>query len=87
YGIQPTLLARYYHVSEHKDDDGTRSLEANYGGVRYKPRQSSFKGFEGWDELAVPASESIRADWLRLALNRDARVAVVWKIDPVPLWL
>lgn len=87
YGIPPTLLARYYHVSEHREDDGSVSLEAGYGGVRYKPRQSTFKGFEGWDELAVPTSESERADWLRLFLNRDARVAVVWKIDPVPLWL
>lgn len=87
YGIQPTLLARYYHVSERRKDDGSVRLEANYGGVRYKPRQSSFKGFEGWDELSLPSSESTRVDWLRLSLNRDARVAVVWKIDPVPLWL
>ncbi len=79
YNLSPgslPLLSRYYRI------DGD---EANYGGLKYKPRQSNFKGFEGWDVVETNGSSETRNDWLRLQLNRDSRVVVVW--EKSELWL
>lgn len=90
-GLPLTLLNRYYYVSEMKDEtSGNITLAANYGGMRYMPRQAATAGpkftqFAGWDLLDVPGSSSNRSDWLRLYLNRPATLKVVW--DKSALWL
>jgi hypothetical protein len=78
-GLQPTLLARYFIVSEDSPNEGKIRLRANFGNMKYKPRFNKFPDFTGWDQLDLPGSNSTRADWLRLSLNRDATITVVWK--------
>ena len=78
-GLERTLVARYHHVNEFKDGEGQLKKEVNYRGVSYRPRQSEFMGYEGWDALEIPWSDSYNADWLHLTLNRDATVVVVWE--------
>lgn len=78
-GLQPTLLARYFIVSEDSPNEGKIRLRANFGSIKYKPRFNKFPGFTGWDQLDLPGSNSTRTDWLRLNLNRDATIAIVWK--------
>lgn len=90
-----TLLSRYVVVSE---ENGR--LRANYGGLRYWPRQADkkrnpnnpnqpsgprFTQYAGWDLLDTPGSSSTRADWLRLTLTREATVVVAWENSA--LWL
>lgn len=81
HGIQPTLLYRYHRINEKQLDNGQTRLEAQYSGLRYRPRQAGmlFPEFAGWDLLETPTSDSARNDWLRLRLNRDAWVVVVWE--------
>jgi hypothetical protein len=78
-GLQPTLLSRYFFVSEGSPNNGKIKLEAQYWSTKYQPRFNQFPGFAGWDQLDVPGSDSTRTDWLHLSLNRDATLAVVWK--------
>lgn len=78
------LLARYYWVNT-VNNNPTRD-EASYGGLAYKPRQSTYAGFEGWDVFQVnTGTDETRSDFLRLQLNRPARVTVVWQDSA--LWL
>ncbi len=83
-GVQPRIVAKYYRISPHeRDAEGGKSkelkLEAFYDGVKYQPNGSAFPGFENWDELDLPGwwSDSTRADWLRVSLNRDATVGIL----------
>jgi len=77
------LVARYYWVNEVGDD---RHAEAAYGGLKYKPRQSKYLGYEGWDVLEVQLwPDEVRSDLVRIHLNREARVTVVW--EDSALWL
>jgi hypothetical protein len=78
-GVQPTLLSRYYFVTENAPNEGKVKLNAEIWNMKYKPRFNQFTGFTGWDQLNLPGSDSTRQDWLRLNLNRDATIAVVWK--------
>jgi hypothetical protein len=78
-GVQPTLLSRYFIVSADSPNEGKIRLRANVGGIKYKPRFNKYPGFTSWDQLDLPGSDSTREDWLRLNLNRDATVAIVWK--------
>lgn len=84
------LLARYYVVQEiQQDNNGQRSLrdEANYGNITYKPRQSKLVGYAGWDQIDLGwrKGDNNRADWLRLQINRPAKVVVAY--EKKPLWL
>jgi hypothetical protein len=83
-GVQPRLVAKYYRINPHeRDAEGGKSkelkLEAFYDGVKYQPNGSAFPGFEKWDVLELPGwwSESTRADWMRVSLNRDATVGIL----------
>ena len=84
-GFEPTLLARYYRVSEEKNDDGAIVQTAGYHGIRYEPRSSDITGFVGWDVLEAPSSDSSSDRWLYLVLNRPADVVIVW--DEFRGWL
>ena len=83
------LVARYYwanSVNRKINDKDMTVDEANYGGLRYRPRQSNYKGFEGWDIFEVQVwTDETRSDLVRVQLNRDARVTVVW--EDSALWL
>jgi hypothetical protein len=76
------LVARYYRV---EDVEHNKKLvnEAGYWGLTYKPRQSNFKGYEDWDMLQLPPQwykpDLLRPDWLRIGLNREAKLVVVWE--------
>lgn len=78
-GLQPTLLSRYFFVSQGSPNNGKIKLEAQYWNTKYQPRFNQYPGFTGWDQLDLPGSDSTREDWLRLTLNRDATVTIVWK--------
>ncbi len=78
-GVQPTLLSRYFVAQAGSPNDGKIRLQAVYWGMKYKPRFNKYPGFTGWDQLEMPGSDSTREDWLRLTLNRDATIAIVWK--------
>jgi hypothetical protein len=75
-----TLVQRFYKIGEDKREKEIR-LEANYRDLTYSPRSVNFVGYEGWDLLTVPKSDSARADWLRIKLNRAATVVVTWKLS------
>jgi hypothetical protein len=83
-GVQPRIVAKYFRINPHeRDAEGGKSkelkLEAFYDGMKYKPNDSSFPGFENWDVLELPTwwSDSTRADWMRVNLNRDATVGIL----------
>ena len=78
-GIERALIARYHRLNKFTDDEGKLHKEAIYRGITYRPRQSIFKGYEGWDVLETPWSDESSADWLHLNLNRAARIVVVWE--------
>lgn len=79
------LVARYYWANS-VDRNGSARDEATYGGLRYKPRQSNYQGFEGWDVLEVQVwTDETRSDLVRVQLGRDARVTVIW--EDSALWL
>lgn len=78
-GVKRTLIARYHRINEFTDNEGKLLKEANYSRISYHPRQSIYKGYEGWDVLETPGSDTSGADWLHLSLNRDAQVVVVWE--------
>jgi hypothetical protein len=77
-GLSPALLAKYYRVEAFEGDKSIQ-LEPQVSGFEYRPRSSQYPGYVGWDSLEVPRSDSSRADWLRITLNREATVAVVTK--------
>ncbi len=83
--FEHALVARYHAVSESENEDGSISLRPSYGGIVYRPRQSSLAGYEGWDVLDVPRSDSNYFDWLYLTLGRDATLIVLW--DDYRGWL
>ena len=73
-----TLVQRFYIINESKREKEIR-LEASYGGLTYRPRNVNYVGYEGWDNLTTPKSDSARADWLTVRLNRAATVVLLWK--------
>ncbi len=80
-GVQPRLVGRYYAINafEQNNNNVTQlKLEPAYDGFKYKPNNSKYTpGFTNWDTLTVPNSNSTRADWLRLTLTRDAKIAIL----------
>jgi hypothetical protein len=73
-----TLVQRFYIQNESKREKEIR-LEPSYNNLKYQPRNSNYLTYVGWDSLTVPTSDSSRADWLVVKLNRPAVVALTWK--------
>jgi hypothetical protein len=78
--LAPTLVQRFYITNESKREKEIR-LEPSYRGLKYQPRYVQYANYAGWDGLTVPKSDSARADWLTVKLNRAATVVVVWKLS------
>ena len=80
-GFKPTLLTNYYALEP--GGPGGKPVPS-YHGLTYRPYNPS-----AWDrlEVAQDAQKTSRKNWLHLNLNRDARVAVLWRGGSPPSWL
>ena len=78
-GFTPMLLVRYHTISESETEDGEILQRPQYRDLVYRPGQSDFFGYEGWDQLQVPRSDSSISSWLHVTLDRAATVVVIWE--------
>jgi len=88
-GDQPAVEAMFYRPRQFKSGV-TIPDEEGHGSI------NDAGAYQGWDVLTPPNGGKHGSVWqyskpvfIRLTLNRDARLAVVWRADPskVPNWL